>query len=245
MPVCPHCGQENEPGREFCSACGQSLTVPEEPALTSPEPEQLPLPEVKIGDYFRAGWELFKKYPAGFVGYFLVIVVITFVLRLVPVIGLLAALALVSPLNAGFFVVNAKLLRNQKPEFSDFFSGAKFYFLQLALFGLVSSVLITLGLILLIVPGIYLIVSYLFGLMFIVDRGLDFWPAMETSRRSVQPRWFKFFTLFLLLALLNLAGFLLLGLGLLVTVPLTHCIVAAAFDDIFGITAADKISRRT
>jgi uncharacterized membrane protein len=244
MPLCPHCGQEIEPGREFCPACGQSLTAPEEPAVSSPKSEQPLIPEVKIGDYFKVGWELFKKYPAGFVGYFIIVVVISVVLRWVPMLGWIAGLVLVSPLNAGFFVVSAKLLKNQTPEFVDFFSGLKFYFLQLVLFGVVSSVLITIGLILLIVPGIYLIVSYLFALMFIMDRGLDFWPAMETSRRAVQTRWFNFFLLLLLLALLNIGGLLLLGVGLLVTVPLTHCIVTAAYDDIFGLQSAYTMSLR-
>jgi uncharacterized membrane protein len=142
-----------------------------------------------------------------------------------------------------FFVVGAKLLQNQTPQFADFFSGFKF-FLQLALLGVVSGILIGIGFILLIIPGIYLIVSYLFALMFVVDRGLDFWPAMETSRRSVQTRWFKIFTLFLLLVLLNLGGALLLGVGLLVSVPLTHCILTVAYADIFGLKSAYKISMR-
>ena len=244
MAICPHCGQETETENGYCIVCGQSLTTPEEPTIPPPVAEQLPIMEVKIGDYFRAGWELFKKYPAGFVGYFILVLAITFLLRLVPVIGWLAAFALMSPLNAGFFVVSAKLLQNRTPEFTDFFGGVKFYFLPLALFGMVSSVLITLGLALLIVPGIYLIVSYLFGVMFIVDRGFDFWPAMETSRRSVQPHWFKFFTFLLLVFLLNLGGALLMGVGLLVTVPLTHCIFTVAYDDIFGIKSAHNISVR-
>ncbi len=165
---------------------------------------------------------------------------VSIVAQMVPVIGVLIGIVLVSPLNAGFFVVGAKLLQNQAPQFADFFSGFKF-FLQLALLGVVSGILIGIGLILLIVPGIYLIVSYLFALMFVVDRGLDFWPAMETSRRSVQPRWFTFFTLFLLLLLLNLGGFLLLVVGLLVTVPLTYCILTVAYADIFGLKSAHNI----
>jgi len=233
-----------EPGGETCSACGQSLTPPEEPVVIFPAaPAQPQITEVKVGDYVKAGWELFKKYPAGFVGYFIIILVASIALRLVPVVGMLAGFVLVSPLNAGFFVVGAKLLKNQTPDFVDFFGGFKF-FLQLALLGVVSSILITLGLVLLIVPGIYLIVSYLFTVMFVVDRRLDFWPAMETSRRAVQPAWFKVFVLLLMLIVLNLAGALLLGVGLLVSIPLTHCILTVAYADIFGIESAYTISMR-
>ena len=241
MPNCPHCGQEMEPGSESCSACGQRLTPPAEPVVSPVAPEQPQITEVNVGDYFKAGWELFKKYPAGFVGFFIIIIVISLALNLVPVIGVLVGFALISPLNAGFFVVGAKLLKNQTPEFVDFFGGFKL-FLPLALLGVVSSIFISIGLILLIIPGIYLIVSYLFAIMFVVDRGLDFWPAMETSRRAVQPVWFKVFILFLLLFLLNLGGALLLGLGLLVSVPLSHCILTVAYAEIFGLESAYTIS---
>jgi len=57
---------------------------------------------------------------------------------------------------------------------------------------------------------------------------------MELSRRTVNPRWFGYFAFMLLLALLNLAGALLLGLGLLVTIPLSFCTVTAAYADLFG-----------
>jgi uncharacterized membrane protein len=247
MPHCPHCGQEMDTGSEFCRACGQSLTAPgeateatEAPATAS-LPEQLPIGEVKVGDYFKAGWELFKKYPAGFIGYAALFIIIMIIANQVPVIHWLAGLILPTPLAAGFFVVSAKLLQNRTPEFTDFFGGFNF-FLQLVLLGVVTSVFIGLGLILLIIPGIYLMVSYLFALMFVVDRGLDFWPAMETSRRSLQARWFSFFTLFLVIFFLNIGGLLLLGVGLLVSLPLSYCILTVAYADIFGFKSAPNIS---
>jgi hypothetical protein len=243
MAVCPRCGQLIETESEICSACGQSLRPAGEPAGSPAYPVQVYITEVKIGDYFRAGWEIFKKFPVGFVGYFLITIVITYALNSIPKIGGLITFVIAVPLNAGFFLVSAKLLKNQVPEFADFFGGFKFLF-QLALLGIVSSIIIVIGFICLLVPGIYLVVGYSFALMLVLDRGLDFWPAMETSRRSVQTGWFKIFGLLLLLFLLNLAGIIALGVGLLVTAPLSHCIVTAAYDDIFGIKSAHLISMR-
>jgi uncharacterized membrane protein len=270
MSNCPHCGQEIEIGSESCSACGKSLPSLEETAASPSVPERIKIGEVKISDYLRGGWELFKKYPAGFIFYCIIATLIPIVIDLVPVIGVFAGLVLGFPLYAGFFVVSAKLLQKQTPEFADFFSGFKF-FLQLALLGVVSGVLIAIGLLLLIVPGIYLAVSYLFALMFVVDRGLNFWQAMETSRRSVQTRWFAIFTFLLFIVLLNLGPILPLGLVtldallgwqfvlpilggylslliiflpfllLLVTVPLSHCIITVAYADIFGLKSAHNI----
>jgi uncharacterized membrane protein len=74
----------------------------------------------------------------------------------------------------------------------------------------------------------------MFASYLVIDRRLDFWPAMELSRRTVNPRWFGYFALVLLVALLNLAGALALGVGLLVTIPLSFCAVTAAYADLFG-----------
>jgi uncharacterized membrane protein len=243
MTTCPHCGQLNETGSEICRACGTTLTSPGQPAVSPSIAEPIQIPDVNIGDYFKAGWEIFKKYPAGFLGYTLLLMVIYYVLHPLPRIGGLAAFALTVPLHAGYFVVSAKLLKNQVPDFIDFFSGYNFL-LQLVVLGVVSEVLVIIGTILLIVPGIYFLVGYTFALMFVVDRGLDFWPAMETSRRSVQTRWFKTCFLLLLLLLLNLAGMLIIVVGLMITVPLSHCILTAAYHDIFGIKSAHLVSMR-
>ena len=91
------------------------------------------------------------------------------------------------------------------------------------------------GFLLLVIPGVYLLVCYLFAPSLVVDRRLDFWPALELSRRTVNPIWFGMFAFVLLLAVLNLAGTVALGIGLMVTVPLTCCTVTVAYADIFGL----------
>jgi uncharacterized membrane protein len=187
---------------------------------------------------------LFKKYPGGFVGFFLIYLVIQILLNYAGRIGWLASLVIGPPMMMGNFIVSAKLLQEQAVNFSDFFSGFQF-FLPLLLLTLVSSILVSLGFILLIIPGVYLAVSYLFAALLVIDRRLDFWPALELSRRTVTPRWFTFFAFCLLLLLVNVAGALLLGLGLLVSVPLSVCAVTAAYADIFGLQSdySGKIPR--
>ncbi len=123
-----------------------------------------------------------------------------------------ASLAVTTPLLMGNFIVSAKLLQGQPPEFRDFFAGFQ-YFLPLLLLSLVAGLFIGIGTILLIIPGVYLAVAYMFASYLVVDRRLDFWPAMELSRRTVTPRWFGYFAFVLLMALLNLAGVVAPGRG--------------------------------
>ncbi|MGC8713456.1 MAG: hypothetical protein ACP5RH_13795 [Leptodesmis sp.] len=75
----------------------------------------------------------------------------------------------------------------------------------------------------------------MFALPFAVAQRMDFWTAMEASRKLITKNWFSFFGFALVLFLMNVAGALLLGVGLLVSIPLSFCAIAAAYADIVGL----------
>jgi hypothetical protein len=231
MPHCSRCGNEMLEFAQYCSACGQSATQPSTVPAPSVERTSSSLP---LGGYLKTGWHLFLSYPGGFVGFFLIYLVIQTALHFLPWLGGVASFVVGPALIMGNFIVSAKLLQGRGPQFSDFFLGFRF-FVPLLLTALVGGVLTGIGLILLIIPGLYLMVSYTFAASLVVDRRLDFWPALELSRHTVQPMWFGMFGFILLLMLLNLAGLVALGIGLLATVPLTCCTITAAYADIFGL----------
>jgi uncharacterized membrane protein len=230
MPYCPDCGNQLTGSDTHCPACGQTTDSP--PPLLEPSPartqESLPL-----GGYLKTGWGLFIQYPGGFVGFCLLYLLIQAALHSIPYVGTVASFAVSTPLLMGNFIVSAKLLQGQTPEFRDFFQGFQ-YFLPLLLLSAVAGLFIGIGTLLLIIPGLYLIVAYMFASYLVVDRRLDFWPAMELSRRTINPRWFGYFAFVLLVVLVNLAGAVALGVGLLVTIPLSFCAVTAAYADLFG-----------
>ena len=231
MSYCPECGNQLTGSESPCPTCGPPANSPPPVFEPSPAPTQASLP---LGGYLKTGWGLFMQYPGGFVGFCLLNLVIQAALRVIPFVGPVAAFAVTTPLFMGNFIVSAKLLQGQTPEFRDFFAGFQYY-LPLLLLSLVAGLVIGIGTVLLIIPGIYLAVAYLFASYLVVDRRLDFWPAMELSRLTVNPRWFGYFAFVLLLALLNLAGVIALGVGLLVTIPLSFCTVTAAYAELFGL----------
>jgi len=214
-----------------CPSCGHR--APESTITRTPASNRTTA-SLPLGEYLKTGWRLFLNFPGGFVGFFLVYLLIQIVLSFVPWIGGVASFVVGPALMMGNFIVCAKLLQSRSPQFSDFFLGFRF-FIPLLLTALVGGVLVGIGFLLLVIPGIYLLVSYLFASSLVVDRRLDFWPALELSRRTIQPMWFGFFAFFLLLILINLAGAVALGVGLLVTVPFTCCVVTVAYADIFGL----------
>lgn len=93
---------------------------------------------------------------------------------------------------------------------------------------------------LLIIPGFYLLIAYTFAIAFVAARNFDFWEALESSRKVITKNWFSFFAFGIVLFLINVVGFLIFGIGLLVTVPVSQCAIAAAFQDIVGLPVSDS-----
>ena len=97
------------------------------------------------------------------------------------------------------------------------------------------SILIALGFMLLIIPGIYLSIAYMFALPLIVEKNMDFWQAMETSRKAVTQHWFKLFFTGVLMVIIYLISTIPLGLGLIWTIPMFVALHGVLYRRIFGI----------
>ncbi|WP_198406192.1 DUF2189 domain-containing protein [Parathermosynechococcus lividus] len=100
-------------------------------------------------------------------------------------------------------------------------------------------VIALMGLIILL-PGLYLGVCYTLAIPLVVEHKFDFWPALETSRRLIARDWFGFFLLNLTIVLINVLGLCLCCVGLLVSAPLSTCVIVAAYRDIIGLNPTDR-----
>ena len=80
----------------------------------------------------------------------------------------------------------------------------------------------------------YLYTSYSLTLPLIVDAKMDFWEAMETSRKVVGQNFFSFFGLYLVLVIILIVGTIFTcGLALLAMLPYINTVIFAAYNDIF------------
>ena len=125
-------------------------------------------------------------------------------------------------------------IRGEEAQIGDVFAGFNLAFVNLTMAGLVKWLLTTIGLCLCIVPGIYLAVGYVFALPLAIDRKLEFWTAMEVSRRVVHEHWWSVFALVIVVMLVALAGFLLCGIGALISIPVATATLMYAYEDLFG-----------
>ena len=144
------------------------------------------------------------------------------------------AVLVLGPLWGGPLYYFLKKIRMEAVTVEMAFCGFSHRFLHLFLAGFVASVLIWIGFLLLVFPGIYLAIAWMFTLPIVVDKQVDFWTAMELSRKVVTRHWFKLFGFGLVLCLLLFAGVLAFGFGIFVMTPLVLGALMYAYEDIIG-----------
>ncbi len=219
-----------------------------------PEPQELQ----HGGDYrldvfgsLGEGWTMFWQAPGKYIGFTLLLLAILLPMQLPaqfaslqpdlsPGMALfflvlsIAASLISIPLYSGYYVAAFRQMTSRQPAFGHFFRGFG-YLTPLLLVALLSGVFVFAGTLFLLLPGIYLGVAYSFAPLLVVDARLGAWQALETSRKIVSRHWFTVFGLLIVLAIVNLIGFLVLGIGMLVSLPVTYCTVSVAYRQIFGL----------
>jgi len=188
---------------------------------------------IDISHALSRGWALVRDHMLVLVGATVLAWLVTVGLAFVPILGWIVGFVLMGGLD--YMLI--RRIRGEAVQIGDVFAGFNMAFLDLTMAGLVKWLLTTLGLILCILPGIYLAVGYVFALPLVVDKKMDFWTAMEVSRRVVHEHWWSVFALVIVLALVAFAGFLLCGVGELITIPVASAALMYAYEDLFGTQA--------
>jgi len=122
--------------------------------------------------------------------------------------------------SIGLIAIALKFLDNQDPKFEDLFSFKPYFWKYLGA-SILTGLVVWVGLILFIIPGIYWALKFQFFGYFVVEQGRDPVEAMRMSSRITQSVKWKLFGFGLVLALINIVGTICLFIGLLVTVPVT------------------------
>lgn len=194
--------------------------------------------DVKIFEWIEQGWNLYKNN----FGLLVLASVIALVLSTIT-IGILTG-----PMIAGLIIVTLQLLRKEepKPDAGRVFKGFS-YFLNSLLFMVIWGLAILIGsAILSIFPIIGQLLSLffiyaaqaflMFGLYLIVDKQMNFWPASQESIQTVKTNFWWFLLLSVIASIIGSIGAIVFGIGIVLTIPIQVCILAVAYQDIFGAT---------
>jgi len=192
--------------------------------------------DVKFGEWIQKGFELFKANA-------IVLIVATL---LAVIIGGATGGILSGPMFAGVCLIALALVdkKEPKPDIGAVFKGFD-YFLNSFLFFLVWGILafVVVGLLNLIfcvgqLLGVVVIIVLktllMFALFLIVDRKMEFWPASMESINRVKGNFFPFLGFAVIAGLIGMIGFVVCGIGVIFTLPITICCLAVAYRDVFG-----------
>src|SRR3954463_5851295 len=228
---CQQCGATVDPNVLFCPACGHQQTVlpgnvppplPQGGAMLQPIPFIPPVAvRANTGQWINRAWEYVKTDIGLFAGMTI----------LHAIVGSVGSFITQGPMQCGFHIACMKKIIRGRTEIGDLFLGFNF-FVPALVAALLTAVFCFAGFLLCIIPGLVVAAMYQFTYLFIVDRRMDFWPAMQASHAVVKNDYFGFVLFLLALGLLNIVGFLCLLVGLLITIPVSIMAVTIAYQEL-------------
>jgi uncharacterized membrane protein len=217
---CSKCGAQVGPEARVCSQCGE----PQAPVFTSAPVWTAPVGvKAQTGRWISAGWKMVTADLGNFM-----LVTLVFVL-----VNSVASIVTQGPLQVGFHAFCAKKMYNRRPELGELFKGFDF-FLPAFVAALLIGVFVFAGTLVCIIPGLVVASMYKFTYLFIFDKRMDFWPAMQASHDVVKNDYFGFTIFLLAMAGINILGFLACIVGLLVTIPLSVAAITIAYQELVG-----------
>lgn len=188
----------------------------------------------------KEAWELFKKN----INIILAVIAVYFVYYILQyVIGLTlgeSALASIISLvfsiaflviQLGVYNVMLKVVDGKNPTYKDLYSypDPVMKILRNIVAGIIVGIAIIGGLILLIIPGIYIAVRLMFFTYYIVDKNAGVMDSIKMSWELTKGGAMNLFLLGILFFVVNFIGALLFGIGLAVTMPLTFLATALLY----------------
>jgi hypothetical protein len=193
----------------------------------------------RVTSHFETGWRLFKSRASVFVVSMLLLFLSWVVLEIAVVflhrLGLavwlvihLVWLFLFSGMLVGLHVMALKSVDDEIPRVGDLFGSLErgpAYLLALSIYCLAVSG----GLVLVIVPGIYLAIRYCLFAQVITDTSASALAALRKAAALAHGNWAPLGALFLIAFLLNIAGMALLGIGLVISFPVSLLAIAGFY----------------
>ena len=133
--------------------------------------------------------------------------------------GILAAILLIV-IRIGYSKIFLRITDNDKPKFSDIFRSYPLFWKYLGI-SILFPVIVFVGLLLLILPGILWAVRFSFAPLILVDTNMGIIASMKESWAITEGNFWSLLLFWIVVGVLNFLGFLALGIGLLVSVPVT------------------------
>ncbi len=183
------------------------------------------------------GWEKFKENAPFLLGVFLIVGVISFLFDKVDKLGVSAFMVFVigvigfiisTVLHMGVTRIMLNIHNGREVSFNNLV-GETSLLIKFILAQILAMIIVMVGLMLLVVPGVIAAVGLFFVPYIVIDKKLGPVDAIKESWRLTKGHKWNILLFSLLFILINLLGVLALGIGLLVTMPITFLATVYAY----------------
>lgn len=141
------------------------------------------------------------------------------------------------PIGAGIMMIALKHSVGAPHQVGEVFKHFN-KIIPLTITTILMYLMIIVGLLLLVLPGIYLMFAYYMAIPLVVEKGMSPWQALETSRKAVTKKWFRFLGFVIVIMILITLSALPLMIGLIWTVPMSIFAYAIVYRNMFGVEAS-------
>ena len=194
--------------------------------------------EFSVSEAVRFGWNSFKERPLFFIGATIFIFFLNIAANWASGVIAVGDVGIFASIVASFLLstligigMTAFFLKaaadRMAVALADFWHPSSYWKYLGA--SILQMIVIIIGFILLIVPGIIFSLMFIFTPYIVVERSLTPLEAMKESARLTRGFKWKLFLFVIVSFVLNIIGALLLLVGLLVTIPLTMIALAHAY----------------
>jgi hypothetical protein len=226
---------ENAGKQGKCPFCKRAVTIPGDPVAMPPEPDWRPRrlkpKPFSKKEALRFGWNAMRSAIPFFVGMVIVCeglnhgpdLIAIYIKKDRPVLSIVigaAGLPVQMIFTLGLMKIALRFADNPKGAWRDLLVNYRLFF-RYVIASFLYALLVTCGLILFIVPGIYWAIKYSFFPYLIIEKDLGPLKALDADAAVTGGARDNLLLFRILCALVNLAGLLCLGVGLFAALPTT------------------------
>ena len=184
-----------------------------------------------IRQYVKDGFKLFKSCSDVIVPFSFVVLIAEIHCAFAPGIFFIIAIYIYPCMIASFYLTANLVTQGVEPSLNDCLYSFKI-FINIMIINIVVNLSTAAGLLLFIIPGIFLMTSYVFASMFVIFFDTNYLTALKLSRKLVSRKFWKMLALVMISIMIGCSGILFWGIGIAFTLPIMHCILYTAFENI-------------
>ena len=250
---CPACGEQIKAAAIRCRFCGEVFQSSEAArGRPSGYREMRPFPP---GEVISESWRIFMDRMGLLIGSFLAVLIINLMAMFagwmpfavatalfdqgkttegiaaacVGAVTIILATGFMFYLQSGYLVMQVKAAREQPAEFGDLFAGGRF-FLRLLMSSLLFGLVVIIGTLACIIPGLLLALMFWPFAHVLVDQDRSVFECLSRAKELTEGNWGSMFIVLIFAFACLIAGYFACGFGLIFAIPYTQILYAVAYD---------------